>query len=197
MGLKEEIENHHSRMMEIIRSAGFTVRGEQVDKDKWVDEVLDIIEHMISSGKRIFFIGNGASCSIASHFAADFTKNGGIRSYPCNDGTLLTCFSNDFSHEEAYMEIIKRYMDEGDALIAISSSGCSENILNAAQFVSDNFNNNPIITLSGFKQDNPLRAKGWYNLFLGIEDYGFVESGHAYFLHLLLDMLIKRHQEEK
>ena len=129
---------------------------------------------------------------MASHFATDFTKNGGIRSYACNEGTLLTCFNNDFSYESAYLEIIRRYMNKDDALIAISSSGKSENILNAVDFVKNHYIKNPVVTLSGFNKNNPLRQKGKYNLFLGIEDYGFVESGHAYYLHLLIDLFIQR-----
>lgn len=194
MELKKVIDKYHSKMTEVIKTARFTIDENPVSIDKWVGEVLDIFEHISRNRNSLFFIGNGASCSIASHFATDFTKNGGIRSYPCNEGTLLTCFNNDFSHETAYKEIIKRYMDEGDGLIAISSSGNSRNILNAADFVSDYFNNNPVITLSGFSEDNPLRKKGRYNLFLDVKDYGFIESGHAYYMHLLIDLFIQRRQ---
>lgn len=197
MELKKVIDKYHSKMTEVIKSARFTIDESPVSIDKWVGEVLDIFEYIRKNRNSLFFIGNGASCSIASHFAADFTKNGGIRSYSCNEVALLTCFSNDFSYETAYKEIIKRYMDEGDALIAISSSGNSRNILNAADFVSDYFNDDPVITLSGFSEDNPLRKKGRCNLFLDVKDYGFVESGHAYYMHLLIDLFIKRRQDRR
>lgn len=197
MELKKTINEHHDKIIEVIKTAEFTISDRMVNIDKWVGSVLDIFDNLKRNGKSIFFIGNGASCSMASHFATDFTKNGGIRSYSCNEGTLLTCFNNDFSYETAYLEIIKRYMNENDALIAISSSGKSKNILNTADFVNGNYSKNPVITFSGFNNDNPLRGKGAYNLFLGIKDYGFVESGHAYYLHLLIDIFIQRQNEKK
>jgi len=196
MELKKIIEEHRYKIMEVIKTAEFTIGDEIVDIDKWVGAVLDIFDDLKRNNKSIYFIGNGASCSMASHFAADFTKNGGICSYSCNEGTLLTCFNNDFSYETAYLEIIKRYMNESDALIAISSSGRSKNILNAVDFVNDNYNKNPVMTFSGFKNDNPLKRKGNCNLFLGIEDYGFVESGHAYYLHLLIDLFTQRQNKK-
>lgn len=192
MELRRVIDKHRNKITEVIKTAKFTIDHSLVNIDKWVEEVLNIFDDLKSNGKSIFFIGNGASCSMASHFAADFTKNGGIRSYSCNEGTLLTCFNNDFSYESAYLEIIKRYMNEDDALFAISSSGKSENIINAADFVNNYYTGNPVITMSGFSKDNPLRQKGKYNLFLEVEDYGFVESGHAYYLHLLIDLFIQR-----
>ncbi len=192
MELKRVIDKHWGSIIEVIKTAKFTIGDSLVDIDNWVEKVLDIFDDLKSNHKSIFFIGNGASCSMASHFATDFTKNGGIRSYACNEGTLLTCFNNDFSYESAYLEIIRRYMNKDDALIAISSSGKSENILNAVDFVKNHYIKNPVVTLSGFNKNNPLRQKGKYNLFLGIEDYGFVESGHAYYLHLLIDLFIQR-----
>ena len=197
MELKKIIDEHQNKVIEVIKAAIFTIGDESVSIYKWVEEVLKVFGDLKSKNSSIFFIGNGASCSMASHFAADFTKNGCIRSYSCNEGTLLTCFNNDFSFETAYLDIIKRYMNEGDALIAISSSGSSRNILNAADFVNDKYDKNAVITLSGFRKDNPLSQKGKYNLSLEIEDYGFVESVHAYYLHLLIDLFIKKQQELK
>ena len=196
MELKRAIDKHRIQIVKVIRTAIFTINDKMVNIDKWAGEVLDIFDSLKKNHKSIFFIGNGASCSMASHFATDYTKNGGICSYSCNEGTLLTCFSNDFSYETAYLEIVKRYMSEGDALVAISSSGKSKNILNTVDFVNNNYSKNPVITLSGFSKDNPLRQKGTYNLFLEIEDYGFIESAHAYYLHLLIDLFIQKQQKK-
>ncbi len=196
MELKRVIGKHQDKIIEVIKTAKFTIGDRLVNTDNWVGEVMDVFDDLKRNNKSIFFIGNGASCSMASHFATDFTKNGDIRSYSCNEVTLLTCFNNDFSHETAYLEILKRYMNKDDALIAISSSGNSENILNAADFVNNYYSTNQVITLSGFSKENPLRRKGKYNLFLGIDDYGFVETGHAYYLHLLIDLFLQRQQEK-
>jgi len=152
--------------------------------------VIEALYKIKSDKKKIFFIGNGASCSMASHFAADYTKNGGITSFSVNDGALLSCFSNDFSFETSYMEILKRQLENEDLLVAISSSGKSRNILLAVDFVKTNCKKSPIITLSGFNDNNPLRTKGNFNLYVPASEYGLVESVHSYYLHLIIDVFI-------
>ncbi|OHD69329.1 MAG: hypothetical protein A2W19_05310 [Spirochaetes bacterium RBG_16_49_21] len=105
---------------------------------------------------------------------------------------MLTCFSNDFSYETAYMEMLRRHIQNSDALVAISTSGKSPNILHAAEFVKNSLAKSAVITFSGFNRENPLFKTGTYNLYLNSNDYGFVESGHAYYLHLLLDFFIQK-----
>ena len=73
----------------------------------------------------------------------------------------------------------------GDALVAISSSGKSPNICNAAAQVRGS--GGTVITLSGFASDNPLRRLGDINIWLDSTDYGFVEIGHQFVLHNVAD----------
>ena len=184
----EEIEQRVEEYLDIVRMAEYSKGNKKTDACHWFSGVLEELRKLKKRKGRLFFIGNGASSSIASHFAADFTKRAGIPAFSNNDGALLTCFSNDISFESAYSEILKLIMNEGDGLIAISSSGKSPNIINAARMVKKNFRGCPVITLSGFRKDNPLRRTGDYNLYLSTNDYGCAESGHAYYVHLILDL---------
>ena len=187
----KNIRSYHDNMFKIIDNAVFTFFERSVSDEEWIKETVDLFEKLFLNKRSISFIGNGASCSMASHFASDFTKNGGIRSFSNNEGALLTCFSNDFSFEDSYKEILARYMRDYDCLIAISSSGSSRNILNAVEYVRLNFKNSKIVTLTGFSGDNPLKKIGDYNLYLDVADYGLVESGHSYYIHLMLDFWIQ------
>lgn len=189
--LQLEINNHLDQYKKIIDSAVFKVIDTEVSIVQWFQKVLNHLKEVKLEKKRLFFIGNGASCSMASHFSADFTKNGGIPSFSNNEGALLTCFGNDFCFEDLYAEILRRKMENKDTLFAISSSGKSRNIVNAADFVRKNYKDSIIVTFTAFSPDNPLRKKGNYNLFLRTDDYGFAESGHAYYLHMLIDLFIK------
>ncbi|MFH1222822.1 MAG: SIS domain-containing protein [Pseudomonadota bacterium] len=191
MKLATVIQSHRDKMNESLLTAEFKQDNNNVGIDKWFESVLNRLQEIKTKQGRLFFIGNGASSSMSSHFAVDFTKNAGIPSFSNNEGTLLTCFSNDFSYETAYMEILKRYMKPGDALIAISSSGKSKNIINAVDFVRSNFPQNMVIGLSGFKTNNPLSTASNYSLYINADEYGFVESGHAYYLHMLIDVFMK------
>ena len=70
-------------------------------------------------------------------------------------------------------------------MIAVSSSGKSENILRAVHS-SINKGCDPI-TFSGFDADNPLRGLGVLNFHVDSRVYGFVETAHAALTHFLTD----------
>jgi D-sedoheptulose 7-phosphate isomerase len=137
-------------------------------------------------GRRIMLVGNGGSAGICSHLATDFSKNGGMRATAFNDGSVLTCLGNDYGYEHVFAKQIEWHGVEGDMLIAISSSGRSMNILNAV--ASARKLKCTVVTLSGFRPDNPLRALGDINIYFPSPEYGFVEVGHLAILHAALDI---------
>jgi D-sedoheptulose 7-phosphate isomerase len=195
MKLSDKIKQHQEQFFELVSNCQFTHHDKKIDITDWMDQALFYLANLYKNRGRIFLIGNGASCSMASHFAMDFTKNASINAFSSNEGTMLTCFSNDYSYETAYQEIIKRYMQPADLLIAISSSGRSKNILNAVSYVNQHIPKSRVITLSGFNCRNSLRRMGNLNLFINICNYGLVESCHSYYLHLLVDTLVQQQQE--
>lgn len=140
---------------------------------------------ILKKAKTIFFIGNGGSNAICSHMLEDYAKIGRFRTYSFSDPSLITCYANDYGYENAMAEWMKLYFEKEDLLVAISSSGNSKNILNAADLAKEHGGN--LITLSGFKPDNKLRSKGNVNFYLSIENYGVVECFHQIILHALLD----------
>lgn len=137
-------------------------------------------------GNRIFFVGNGGSAGICSHMATDYSKNGGMRASALNDGAVLTCLGNDYGYEHVFEKQIEWHAQAGDVVVAISSSGQSANILNAAKAARER--DCVVYTLSGFKADNPLRRLGDLNTYLANSEYGFVEVGHLALLHGVLDI---------
>lgn len=142
---------------------------------------------LMRSGKKIIFIGNGGSASIASHMAEDYTKNGKLRSIAFNDASLLTCLANDYGYENVFSEALRGYADKGDVLVAISSSGKSRNILNACDVARSI--GLSVITLSGFEYSNSLRERGDINFWVNAKSYGVVEIAHLAVLHSILDMI--------
>ena len=97
---------------------------ESIDSTQ-LEQAATMVWAVHQSGKKIIVVGNGGSAAMASHVAVDFTKAAGMRSINFNEADLLTCFANDFGYEQAYAKAIDYYGDEGDGLIAISSSGTS------------------------------------------------------------------------
>lgn len=152
-----------------------------------VEDQINQAVALVKKSKRIFFIGNGGSNSICSHMMEDYMKIARFPTFAFSDAPLITCFANDYGYENAMAEWLKIHFDKGDMLVAISSSGKSPNILNAVEVAKER--NGNIITLSGFKQDNPLSSKGNINFHIEAENYGIVECYHQIILHVILDSL--------
>lgn len=148
--------------------------------------MVDAARKAHASGNRLLFIGNGGSATIASHMAIDFSKNGNLRAQAFNDAAFLTCLGNDLGYENVFSTQIEMHAVAGDVLVAISSSGRSPNILKAvtaARGVGC-----PVVTLSGFGADNPLRKTGDVNFYVPSDKYGYVELLHSVLLHGVLDI---------
>lgn len=151
---------------------------------------MDLIALQTSQGRKVIFVGNGGSAAIASHLAVDYWKNGGMRAIAFNDSSLLTCISNDFGYSNVFAKPVEMFCDGGDILVAISSSGRSENILLAVE--SAKAIGCKVITMSGFSGDNPLRLAGDLNFYVPSESYGHVEIVHLALCHCILDTIISR-----
>lgn len=157
----------------------------QAAKPAQIEQVLEMMQATQERGNKIIFIGNGGSAAIASHMAEDYTKNGGMQAMAFNDAALITCFANDYGWDNWFQKALEHYGNTGDLLVAISSSGNSQNILKAAGWWE--FKGRQLITLSGFSAESPLTKFG-LNFFVNAQDYGFVEISHLAILHLVLDI---------
>ena len=164
-------------------------KGVELPLDEAFETSVKMLLGEMSNGRKIILIGNGASAAIASHIATDFWKNGGIRAIAFNDASGLTCVSNDFGYEHVFKKPIEMFSDPSDILIAISSSGRSENIIRAVEAAKAN--NLKIITLSGFDKNNLLRSMGDINFYIPSNSYGHIEVLHHSICHCLVDTIIK------
>ena len=148
----------------------------------------ELLLELKNNGKKVIIAGNGGSAAMASHVAVDFTKQGGIRAINFNEADLITCFSNDYGYEHWVSKAIEFYGDEGDLAILISSSGNSENIVNAAKTAKSM--GMIVITFTGFKSDNPLNQNGHLNFWLDSKAYNIIENTHQIWLLLVCDLII-------
>ena len=121
-------------------------------------------------------------------FATDLTKFARVRGVVCNESNLITCLANDYGFENWIKKSIDFYGDKGDCLIIISSSGQSKNIINACiQAKKNKFSS--IITLTGFKKNNPVKKLGNINLWINSTSYNYVENIHQILLLSIVDSL--------
>ena len=155
-----------------------------------IEDAVILIKNCKKKDGRVFIVGNGGSASIANHVSVDFTKAAGVSSHTFNNANFITCFANDYGHDNWVSEAIKAYTKKNDMLILISSSGVSKNIINAAKFC--NKNNIPLMTLSGFKINNPLSKLGNINIHIDSNNYNFVEMSHHIILLSIVDIFAQK-----
>jgi len=156
---------------------------------KDLNKITTILNKCSVSGNKVIIAGNGASSSIASHVSIDLTKSAGITCMNFNEPNLITCFANDYGYSRWVEKAISAYGKSGDVFIAVSSSGQSENILNGCRSARE-MNFSSVITLSGFKEDNPLRALGDVNLWVNSGIYNIVENVHQIWLLAVVELIV-------
>ena len=162
-------------------------QGTDLNADEGFARLMELTFRMHSKDATIYYLGNGASASMASHFAADMAKTGGVRTMVFTDPSLLTAVANDLSYEDVYAEPLKLYMKREDMVVAISSSGNSQNIVRAV--VQAKKLGGTVITISAMKEDNAIKKLGDLNFYVPAKTYGLAETAHAAILHFWMDMV--------
>jgi D-sedoheptulose 7-phosphate isomerase len=148
-----------------------------------------LIEEVAKNSAKVILIGNGGSSAIASHLSIDLTKSASVRAINFNEGSLLTCFSNDYGYDHWVEMALEFYADKDDLIILISSSGQSKNIINAAKKAKAM--SLSVVTLSGFSTENPLRSMGDINIWVDSSQYNIIESVHQICLLSVVDYLVE------
>jgi len=166
--------------------------GEDLLLERAVEQGVDLLAETVQDGK-IVIVGNGGSAAIASHVATDFIRSVGVPAAVFSDLALMTCISNDFGYQHVYEKPLEVCLRKQDVLIAISSSGKSENILKAADVAKAK--GVRIITMTGFMKNNPLRVCGDLNFYVESSHYGNVEIVHLSLCHCLSDSLIEKQKD--
>jgi D-sedoheptulose 7-phosphate isomerase len=97
-----------------------------------------IMVKSISSGGKIISCGNGGSMCDAMHFAEELTgrfrdDRGPVAAISISDPSHITCTANDYGFDQIFSRFIQAVGNKGDVLLAISTSGKSANVLEAAR----------------------------------------------------------------
>ncbi len=120
---------------------------EAIIKDEHLLQTISLVAALITksleTGHKLLFCGNGGSAADAQHLAAEFSGRFYKDRTPlyaealhCNT-SYLTAVGNDYGFEQVYARAIKAMGKQNDTLVAISTSGNSENILQAMKAARD------------------------------------------------------------
>ena len=157
-------------------------------EDEKIISFRDAIKETISSKGKLYFVGNGASASLCSHAATDFTKQAKIESHAFNDHNLITALSNDYGYENWVSKAIEYYVKPCDRVIFISVSGNSPNLVNGLKYARKK--NIPNASLTGSNINNFLKLNSDYSLWVNSNSYNIVESIHTVLITLIIDLFI-------
>lgn len=108
------------------------------DNIKSIVSAGDVMVKALKKGKKIISCGNGGSMCDAMHFAEELTgrfkdNRDPIAAISISDPSHISCVSNDYGYEFVFSRFVQALGNEGDVLLAISTSGNSKNVLNAIE----------------------------------------------------------------
>ncbi len=172
---------------------------ESVDGEQMM-QAANILARVHRKGGIIFSCGNGGSAAIANHLVCDHCKlvqtdtdlHPRIMSLS-STVEMITAIGNDISFEDIFVYQLRSLARPGDALITISSSGDSENIVRAAQWAKEN--GLPVISMTGFSGGRSAQIAD-VNLHVDADNYGIIEDAHQSLMHILAQYIRQAHMEE-
>ncbi|MDD2385299.1 MAG: D-sedoheptulose 7-phosphate isomerase [Bacteroidales bacterium] len=108
------------------------------DNFEKIEQAGQLIVSSIKNGGKVISCGNGGSMSDAMHFAEELTgnfreKRRAIPAIAISDPSHITCTANDFGFDLIFSRYIEALGNKGDILLAISTSGNSANVVEAAK----------------------------------------------------------------
>jgi D-sedoheptulose 7-phosphate isomerase len=104
----------------------------------FMEKVSKLIAETFLSGGKVLIAGNGGSLCDAMHFAEEFTgfyreKRKPFPALALSDPSHMSCVANDTSFEEVYSRMIEAFGKKEDIFIALTTSGNSKNLIEAAK----------------------------------------------------------------
>lgn len=107
------------------------------DNFKKIEKAAEHLSKALAAGNKIISCGNGGSMSDAMHFAEELSgrfrgNRKALSAIAISDPAYLTCVANDFGYVKVFSRFVEANGNAGDVLLAISTSGNSENAVQAA-----------------------------------------------------------------
>ncbi|HTY73679.1 MAG TPA: SIS domain-containing protein [Actinomycetes bacterium] len=108
------------------------------DLQRAVIQVGELLVRTYAGGGQTLFAGNGGSAAQAQHAAAEFVgrctrDRRPLPSIALTEPTVVTALANDYGYEQVFARQVAAYGRPGDALVVLSTSGRSGNVLRALQ----------------------------------------------------------------
>lgn len=112
------------------------------DNFRKIESAAILLVEAFKKGAKVISCGNGGSMCDAMHFAEELSgrfrdDRPALPAMSISDPSHITCTANDYGFEKIFSRYVEGIGREGDVLVAISTSGNSKNILEAARVAKD------------------------------------------------------------
>jgi len=130
MDLAAHLRTHFEEGIELRRRMAETLPAQ-------IARAGEALAHALRSGKKALSCGNGGSAADAQHFAAELVgrferERPGLPAVALTtDSSALTAIANDYDYDRVFSKQVEALGNEGDVLLAISTSGNSKNVIEA------------------------------------------------------------------
>jgi len=160
-----------------------------------IEEAASRISAAINKGNKIISCGNGGSHCDAMHFAEELSgrfrnDRKALPAIAISDASHITCVGNDYGFEFVFSRFVEALGNRGDVLLAISTSGNSVNVLNAAKAAKEK--GMSVVALSG-KDGGKLAAQADVNITVVYEGFADrIQEIHIKIIHILILLIEKQ-----
>jgi D-sedoheptulose 7-phosphate isomerase len=157
-----------------------------------IEDAVKIITETIKNGGKILTAGNGGSSCDAMHFSSELIGRLDIsrKSYPSlclsSDPSVLTCISNDYGYKHVFERQLEGLLRPEDCLVVFSTSGKSENIAHALEYVRTT--NSKSIAYLG-KNGGSCKGLADIELIIRSENTARIQEAHTLITHSICSMV--------
>jgi D-sedoheptulose 7-phosphate isomerase len=162
-----------------------------INDDKLIEGIDDVAKLCVEAykrGNKVILAGNGGSAADAQHIAAEFVSRfrfsrPGLPSISLStDTSMITAIANDYGYKNLFSRQLEANGKSGDIFIGITTSGNSENIINAFKYCAKNN-----ITSIGFLGSSGGKAKNEVDFPLCIpnDETEFIQESHIMLGHII------------
>jgi D-sedoheptulose 7-phosphate isomerase len=160
-----------------------------------VVKVADLIAERLRSGGKILAVGNGGSCADAVHFCEELTgryrgDRPSIAAVACSDAGHITCTGNDYGFDQVFSRWVDGLARPHDILLALSTSGNSDNIIQAVRAAREN---DLLIVLLLGKNGGQLAESGDATWIVPGNTADRIQELHMIILHSLVGAIERAH----
>lgn len=173
---------------------GSSVLESFIEDNKNLDQIEKMgreLTRAFEGGNKVLSCGNGGSACDALHFSEEFTgqfrdRRKPLPAFSLTESAHITCVANDFGFDEIFSRGVMAYGKPGDILVALSTSGNSENVIRAVDTAKKN--GLGVFLFLG-KDGGALKGKSDFEIIVKGSTSDRIQEIHMMCLHILIEIV--------